>query len=72
MKKTRIVTRSVLGLTAGAVAVLTAVVPAQASASAPGDTHWGTPLAATDTGTGDPGTGDTHWSTPLSSDDTHG
>ncbi|MFF8788586.1 hypothetical protein [Streptomyces sp. NPDC015125] len=72
MRKTRIVTRSVLGLAAGAVAVLTAVVPAQAATSAPGDTHWDVTLTATATATATgTGTGDIHGGTPVASDDTH-
>ncbi|MFG2529164.1 hypothetical protein [Streptomyces sp. NPDC048516] len=81
MRKTRIVTRSVLGLAAGAVAVLTAVGPAGAATSPPGDTHWNVAatsppgdthwnVALTATGTGT-GTGDSHGGTTVSSDDTH-
>ncbi|MEU6325774.1 hypothetical protein ABZ851_00495 [Streptomyces sp. NPDC047049] len=68
MMKARIVTRSVLGLALGAVAVLTAVGPAQAATPAPGDTHGDVTLTVTVTGTG---AGDVHGGTSASSDDTH-
>ncbi len=82
MSKTRIVTRSVVGLAAGTVAVLAAVaVPAQsAAASAPGDTHWsGTTGLAAASAPGDThwvvcadsAPGDTHWGAPASPADTH-
>ncbi len=70
MMKARIVTRSVLGLAVGAVAVLTAVGPAQAATPAPGDTHGDVTLAVTVTVTGT-GAGDLHGGTSASSDDTH-
>ncbi|PBC84047.1 hypothetical protein SAMN05428945_1333 [Streptomyces sp. 2224.1] len=66
MMKARIVTRSVLGLAVGAVAVLTAVGPAQAATSAPDDTHGDVTLTVTGAGVGD-----LHGGTSLSSDDTH-
>lgn len=66
MMKARIVTRSVLGLAAGAVAVLTAVGPAQAATPAPGDTQGDVTLTVTGTGAGD-----LHGGTSVTSDDTH-
>ncbi|OIK27662.1 hypothetical protein VT52_010240 [Streptomyces malaysiense] len=56
MVRTRVVSRSVVGLVAGVVAVLAVGVPAQAAVAEPGDTHWGAPQAVAAV---EPG--DTHW-----------
>ncbi|MFD8702742.1 hypothetical protein ACFV1W_09010 [Kitasatospora sp. NPDC059648] len=59
MTKTRILTRALLGLAAGAMAVLAVAGTAGQSDD---DTHWGLARA----------TDDTHWGlTALPSDDTH-
>ncbi|MFJ4187287.1 hypothetical protein [Kitasatospora sp. NPDC089509] len=78
MTKTRILTRTVLGLAAGAMAVLALAGPGDQQSD---DTHWGLARQSADTHWGRSplaGDDDTHWGrTPLAgqggqqSDDTH-
>ncbi|MEV7602187.1 hypothetical protein AB0O91_32945 [Kitasatospora sp. NPDC089797] len=71
MTKTRILTRAVLGLVAGATAVLALAGPGGLPSD---DTHWGLARVSADTHWGEPTqvTDDTHWGRSVQAgDDTH-